>query len=310
MIGTTPIATVTDALSAHGSHQHRNKLWNCPVSSHGKGNGDRDPSLSVREKDGKVVLKCFAGCERHDILAAVGLTWKVLYPKRERGEGVGSVPPRRRAIAQSRSPLTVADYAAAKRVPIEDLRRYGLTDVSTYPGGAAVCIPYFDLDGQEVARRFRLRLEKQGGIDDRFRWRSGAKVHLYGLWRLKDAKQTGSAILVEGESDCHVLWHHGIPALGIPGAATWRDDWAEHLKGISTLYAVVEPDKAGESLRDKLGQTRWARSSVRRACVPASSRQIPESRCGSEQSSTRSSAAYPEGSTRAGVASVTPGRRW
>jgi hypothetical protein len=34
----------------------------------------------------------------------------------------------------------------------------------------------------------------------------------------------------QGESDCHTLWFHGVPALGIPGAANWREERdARHL---------------------------------------------------------------------------------
>lgn len=37
---------------------------------------DRDPSLSVREaENGSLLIHCFAGCETHDVLKAVGLTW-------------------------------------------------------------------------------------------------------------------------------------------------------------------------------------------------------------------------------------------
>jgi hypothetical protein len=48
-------------------------------------------------------------------------------------------------------------------------------------------------------------------------------------------------VLVEGESDCHTLWFHGIPALGIPGAANWREERdARHLDGFETIYIIVE----------------------------------------------------------------------
>jgi hypothetical protein len=39
---------------------------------------DRDPSLSVSVKDGRVLLHCFAGCSADAVLGAVGLTWKDL----------------------------------------------------------------------------------------------------------------------------------------------------------------------------------------------------------------------------------------
>lgn len=48
------------------------------------GHDDRGPSLSIRElDDGRILLHCHAGCETHDVLAAVGLTFSDLYPPRE-----------------------------------------------------------------------------------------------------------------------------------------------------------------------------------------------------------------------------------
>ena len=44
---------------------------------------DKTPSLSVRElPDGRVLVHCFAGCDVHDILAAVGLSLRDLFPER------------------------------------------------------------------------------------------------------------------------------------------------------------------------------------------------------------------------------------
>jgi len=39
---------------------------------------DRNPSLSVSVKEGKLLLHCFAGCPPEAVLGAVGLTWKDL----------------------------------------------------------------------------------------------------------------------------------------------------------------------------------------------------------------------------------------
>src|SRR5689334_11518108 len=46
------------------------------------------------------------------------------------------------------------------------------------------------------------------------------------------------------------LWHHGIPALGVPGATNWREDRdAKYLDGIETIYVVIEPDHGGEAVK-------------------------------------------------------------
>jgi putative DNA primase/helicase len=45
---------------------------------------DHDPSLSVTEKGGNILLKCFAGCSQSDVIAA--LRSRGLWPERERQE--------------------------------------------------------------------------------------------------------------------------------------------------------------------------------------------------------------------------------
>jgi putative DNA primase/helicase len=47
-------------------------LCRCPVRSHGRGHGDRSPSLSICDgNDGKMLVNCFAGCDGRDILDAL-----------------------------------------------------------------------------------------------------------------------------------------------------------------------------------------------------------------------------------------------
>ena len=103
--------------------------------------------------------------------------------------------------------VTLADYAAAKALPVEFLKELGLRDRKR-DGKTAVSIPYLDASGQVVATRYRIAMQ-----GDRFRWRSGAKPQLYGLWRLEDARQAGHVVIVEGESDCQTAWFHGVPAV-------------------------------------------------------------------------------------------------
>lgn len=45
---------------------------------------DRSPSLAIRETaDGTILMKCFAGCPTGDVLAAIGLELKDLFPQRD-----------------------------------------------------------------------------------------------------------------------------------------------------------------------------------------------------------------------------------
>ncbi|MDE1893168.1 MAG: hypothetical protein KGM46_06675 [Pseudomonadota bacterium] len=53
-------------------------IANCPAHE------DRSPSLSITEgDDGRLLLHCFAGCQVHDILAAVGLTVSDLFVRKD-----------------------------------------------------------------------------------------------------------------------------------------------------------------------------------------------------------------------------------
>jgi hypothetical protein len=120
--------------------------------------------------------------------------------------------------------------------------------VITYSEKPAIRIPYPDEEGRESAVRFRVSLDDA----EKFRWRSADKPVPYGLKLLGEARAAGFVALAEGESDCHTLWYHEIPALGIPGASNWRDEWASYLDGIEKIYAIIEPDQGGDTLREKL----------------------------------------------------------
>jgi hypothetical protein len=74
--------------------------------------------------------------------------------------------------------------------------------------------------------RLRVRLAKLDP-DDRFLWRKGSRPCLYGLDRLKLAREKGHVVLVEGESDSHTLWQHEIPVVGIPAPELTLSEFVE-----------------------------------------------------------------------------------
>lgn len=56
-------------VALRGRRHGKGWLISCPCPNHGKGRGDRSPSLSVADGDnGRLLLRCFAGCEFEDIL--------------------------------------------------------------------------------------------------------------------------------------------------------------------------------------------------------------------------------------------------
>ncbi len=209
---------------------------------------DAKASLSIGAgDDGRVLLKCFAGCTTEAIVAAIGLTMADLFPEGERGARPRLIHSNTRTLG-----VTLDTYASAKQLPASFLQGLGLSDVS-YLSAPAVRIPYRDEQGQEVAVQFRLSME--GG--DRFRWKTGSKPFPYGLWRLNDAKAAGSIVLVEGASDSQTLWYHDLHALGIPGASAWRRDWDAYVDDFNTIYVVLEPDRGGETVYSWITRCRF-----------------------------------------------------
>lgn len=44
---------------------------------------DRSPSLSIKESDGTILMKCFAGCSIEDVCGAMGIDLTELFPPRD-----------------------------------------------------------------------------------------------------------------------------------------------------------------------------------------------------------------------------------
>lgn len=265
-------------LSRLSSVRRGRKGWSARCPAH----EDRRNSLSVGVgDDGRVLLKCFAGCQVESIVRAISLEMYELFeraaPENARGEGGRQRGGKDTATVQPPPVpvgLTLAQYAQAKRLPVEFLRSLGLSEIR-YLGQPAVRIPYLDREGTEVAVRFRLALDG----DHRFCWKRGAKPCLYGLQRLEQARKAGYVIANEGESDTQTCWLHDIPAVGIPGASMSRVVCAADFEGITTVYVIVEPDQGGEATRN------WAAGSSppgqsggcqgRKRPLPARSEHLP-----------------------------------
>ncbi len=66
-------AAFADLLRARPAGRDR---WQARCPAH----GDRAPFLSIREgRDGRILLTCFAGCDKAAVLRALGLTWRDLF---------------------------------------------------------------------------------------------------------------------------------------------------------------------------------------------------------------------------------------
>lgn len=68
-------------LNAKGRHPK----WRakCPIHQAGAKRGDKRTLAIFADEGDEIGLYCFSGCEKDDILSAMGLTWKDLKPQRD-----------------------------------------------------------------------------------------------------------------------------------------------------------------------------------------------------------------------------------
>jgi hypothetical protein len=119
-----------------------------------------------------------------------------------------------------------------------------MEEIGASDAAGGVAVRYRHADGSDAYAKLRVALSGA----NKYRLPKGSSLMPYGLWRLGEARglKLPSLVLVEGESDCWTLWHHGIPALGLPGASTAKCLEREHLEGIRRVYLVQERDQGGE----------------------------------------------------------------
>ena len=195
----------------------------CPVPAHGKGEGDRNPSLSIGtgELDGTVLLKCFAGCSKQDVLDAVGLSWSDLSPSTN-GHSKG------RKIA------AVYDYVDAEGRLVFQAVRYQPRDFKQ--------------------RRPKPGSKQRNGVGEDWIWTlKGVERVLYRLPEvIRGVEDERTVYVVEGEKDADRLAKAGFIATTAPeGAGKWRDAFSETLRGAGAVV-IPDNDPAGEKHADKV----------------------------------------------------------
>lgn len=188
----------------------------CPVANHGKGRGDLNPSLSIREDDGQTLVHCHAGCSTTDILAQVGLRLTDLYEGPEHGNIGG------------RKVATPYDYHDAGGRLLFQVVRYEPKDFrQRHPDG-------------------------KGGWVWNIR---GIEPVLYQLREVLQAIESGATIyLTEGEKDVNRLRALGVTATTNPmGATKWRNSYSETLRGANVVI-VPDNDRAGKEHAERVAQ--------------------------------------------------------
>jgi hypothetical protein len=209
---------------ALGNARRVNGQWmaSCPVSSHGQGNGDRNPSLCVSETDeGKPLFKCFSGCSQESVFNAV------------------------------------KDYGLLDDLPNPtDF----LTQIKPLPKPQEPVLEqewhYTDEDGvvQHIKQRYKTfdakgKTYKQYRVDEngkRHASMTGANIVPYNLPEVEYARKTGRTVfLCEGEKAADALKSIGAYATCThQGASSFPEDAIKYFVGL-TVAVVPDNDAVG-----------------------------------------------------------------
>ena len=81
---------------------------------------------------------------------------------------------------------------------------------------------------------------------------SGDRPRLYNTHALNDPMP--DAGITEGEIDAITASLAGLPTVGVPGATSWQDHWAELFRGYRTVYIFTDGDSPGEKMGRQLAK--------------------------------------------------------
>lgn len=186
----------------------------CPVHY------DNKASLTLSEKNGKILLHCHAGCATRDILEAVGLSFRDL------GE-LKQTSWRERLEKSKGKPIeAVYDYRDEKGMYLYSKVRFEGKDIR-----------YITVD-QANGQYSYCKL--------------AGRATLYDLPVLLRAIQAGVEVyIVEGEKDVETLKKLGLTATTAGGAQDWRRAYARYFTG-AKVTVLPDNDKPGLRLKDEI----------------------------------------------------------
>ena len=198
-----------------GNAKKANGQWvaSCPVPGHGKGNGDRNPSLSINmNEDGKPLFHCHGGCSQEEVFSTIRAL-NLLPELMERPDPLANI-----------KPLPKFEFEQEWLYQDEDRTTVFIKQrLKTAQGGKTYRLYKVDPDGR-----------KHASLGD-------ARIVPYNLPALLDAKTAGRNIfLVEGEKAADAITSIGmIATTAHTGAGSWPQAITEYFAG---AQVIILPD--------------------------------------------------------------------
>src|SRR5262249_3093790 len=162
---------------------------------------DKNPSLSIKQGDDCVLLRCHAGCDNQQIVDALGLRMADLFDKpiaNSNGKSNGS---------GYHQPVAGYQYRDERGTLLYTKERFE-------PG----------LHGGSKSFVYRRPNSTDPGLGD-------VRRIPYGLNRLVRYDKAQVVCIAESERSCDLLIKEGLQAVAVGGANNWRSEWAIHFAG-------------------------------------------------------------------------------
>ena len=218
--------------------------WQAKCPAH----DDRKASLCIhQESDGKVLMKCQAGCDTQEVVAKLGLSLRDLFPPNREADN--------RPVKRSKSKRR--NFAADKKV------------VATYDyvneNGELLYQVQRTEDKQFVHRRRVVQ-------DNVAKWDYSVKGIVRVLYRLPSVKaaveERKPIYIVEGEKDVHTLEGWGLVGTTNSGGAMakWLDSFSAVLAGADVIV-IPDNDTPGKKHAESIAQSVMHTASRVRAVI-------------------------------------------
>lgn len=199
----------------------------CPAHADGKKIGRQ--SLHVSEKDGKILLHCYASCQTEDVVAKLGLTMKNLF---------------------------------AEDKPRQETQKKELTATYNYtdPAGDILyqVLKFREPNGKKTFQQRRPDPDKPGG----WLWNmQGVDPLPYRLPELLVALKRNATIFIpEGEKDCDSLAKIGLTATSNHGGAgKWKEVHSRYFPTGAEVVILPDNDDPGRQHAEKVARSLTAR---------------------------------------------------
>lgn len=219
---------------------------------------DAHPSLSISiGEEGRVLVRCHAGCGTDEIVAAAGLVIGDLFESEANGTAPTTTrrPPAFRAEPVERyADVLLRNTRALEKLEklrgwtAEACERLGLGLGLDFDSGRVV-FPYRDAAGALVGvGRYQPNPDRRNG-SPKVLAAPGSRRELFPA---PETLETSEPVwLVEGEPDAVRGTSLGLAAVAVPGVQAWRPAWAPRFKGRSVVVCM-DCDQPGREAAQRI----------------------------------------------------------